>query len=120
MGFLDNLIKQVAPSLGNALGSHPELVKGITDHLTSSQTGGLAGLVNAFQKKGLGNIINSWVSTGQNLPISPGQIQKALGSGMVKNLAAKVGLSPGDAASQLSALLPTLVDKLTPNGKLPE
>ena len=84
------------------------------------RTGGLANLVKTFQKKGFGDIVNSWVSTGKNLPISPDQIQKALGFGTVKNLAGKLGLSHTDAASQLSSLLPTLVDKLTPNGKLPQ
>ena len=119
MGFLDNLMQQIAPTVGNELGSHPELVQGLAKHLTSKETGGLAGLMKVFQQKGLGNLVNSWVSTGKNLPISPDQIQKALGSDTIKNLAAKAGISTNNAASQLSALLPALVDKLTPNGKLP-
>jgi uncharacterized protein YidB (DUF937 family) len=120
IGFLDDLIKKFTPSVGNALGGNSELLNSVTQHLNLGKTGGLANLVNTFQKKGFGDIVNSWVSTGKNLPISPDQIQKALGSGTVKNLAAQLGLSHTDAASQLSSLLPTLVDKLTPSGKLPE
>jgi uncharacterized protein YidB (DUF937 family) len=120
MGFLDDLIKKAAPSLSSLLGSNSGLLNGLAQHLNLGETGGLANLVSTFQKKGLGEIVNSWVSTGKNLPISADQIQKALGSETVKNLAAKFGLSQTDAASQLSTLLPTLVDKLTPDGKIPK
>ena len=73
-----------------------------------------------FHDKGLGSLVSSWVSTGQNLPISADQIQHALGSDQVKELAAKAGISPEAASSHLAQLLPMLVDKLTPNGQVPE
>jgi uncharacterized protein YidB (DUF937 family) len=119
MGFLDKLLQQAAPVLGKEMGSHPELVSGLTKVLTDGKTGGLAGLTGKFEQNGLGNIISSWISTGKNLPISPAQIQNVLGSNTVQNLAAKAGISPAKAASQLSTLLPALVDKITPNGKIP-
>jgi uncharacterized protein YidB (DUF937 family) len=115
MGFLDNLIKKVAPSLGG----NADLLNNLTQHLNLGEGGGLANLVKTFQNKGLGDIVNSWVSTGKNLPVSPDQIQKALGPDTIKNLAGKLGLSTSDATSRLSSLLPSLVDKLTPDGKLP-
>ena len=62
----------------------------------------------------------SWVGTGQNLPISAEQIQHVLGSEQVKELAAKAGISPEAASSHLAQLLPMLVDKLTPNGQVPQ
>jgi len=77
----------------------------------------LAGLVQAFQKNGLGEIVNSWVSTGQNLHVTPNQIEQGLGSDLLSQLAGKAGLSSGAASSQLAGILPDLVDKLTPNGK---
>lgn len=64
--------------------------------------------------------MNSWISTGQNLPISAEQIQGVLGSDQVKQIAAQVGVSPDVASSKLAELLPTMIDKLTPDGKLPE
>ena len=84
--------------------------------MIQNQPGGLDGLVQSFQQKGLGDVVSSWVSSGQNLPISADQITHVLGSDAVKNLAAKAGISPDQAGSQLASLLPGLIDKLTPNG----
>ncbi|HBY61688.1 MAG TPA: hypothetical protein DEH78_17845 [Solibacterales bacterium] len=87
--------------------------------MIQGQPGGLGGLVSAFQKGGLGDVVNSWVGVGQNLPISPEQLQGVLGSDAIGGLASKLGLSPEAAGSQLSQLLPTLIDQLTPNGQMP-
>jgi len=87
--------------------------------MIEQQPGGLSGLLQNFHQKGLGGLVNSWVGTGQNLPISSDQIEHVLGSSQVQQLAAKAGISPAAASSQLSQLLPTLVDKLTPNGQVP-
>jgi uncharacterized protein YidB (DUF937 family) len=76
--------------------------------------------VQTLQKNGLADIVNSWVGTGANLPVSPQQIQQGLGSDLLKQLAAKAGISPEVAGSQLAALLPGLVDKLTPEGRIPD
>jgi uncharacterized protein YidB (DUF937 family) len=84
--------------------------------MIQNQPGGLDGLVQSFEQKGLGSVVTSWVSTGQNLPISADQISHVLGSDAVKNLAAKAGISPEQAGGQLASLLPGLIDKLTPNG----
>ena len=82
--------------------------------------GGLGGLIQAFQKNGLGDIVNSWVSTGKNLPLSPDQFKQGLSSDVLNQLAAQAGLSPDAAGGQLAALLPGLIDKLTPGGKMPD
>jgi uncharacterized protein YidB (DUF937 family) len=84
--------------------------------MIQNQPGGLDGLVNSFQQKGLGDVVKSWISTGQNLPVSADQITHVLGSDVVKNMAAKAGISPDQVSSELSTLLPGLIDKLTPNG----
>jgi uncharacterized protein YidB (DUF937 family) len=78
----------------------------------------LAGLVPAFQKNGLGDVVNSWVGTGKNLPVTPDQIKQGLGSDFLSQLASKAGVSPDAASAQLSSLLPDLIDTLTPNGKI--
>jgi uncharacterized protein YidB (DUF937 family) len=72
-----------------------------------------------FQQGGLGNLAQSWVGTGANLPISAEQIQQVLGSGALGDIASKLGMQPEQAASELSQALPNVVDKLTPNGQLP-
>jgi len=80
----------------------------------------LQNLISQFGAKGLGDVIGSWVSTGKNLPISPEQLKGVLGDDTVKNIAAKLGIDSNALTSQLSNLLPDAVDKLTPDGKVPE
>ena len=84
--------------------------------MIQNQPGGLAGLVQSFEQKGMGGLVQSWVSNGPNPPITSDQLTHVLGSDAVTNLAAKAGISPDQAGSQLAALLPGLIDKLTPNG----
>ena len=110
MGLLDSI-------LGAAGGGNGPL-SAITDMLGAHE-GGLGGLVGAFEKGGLGEIAKSWVSTGGNLPISAEQIQRILGHGPLADLAQKMGIDPAQAATQLSQLLPQVIDKLTPNGQVP-
>lgn len=81
---------------------------------------GLQNLVSQFDAKGLGDIIGSWISTGQNKSISAAQIQNVFGADVLGGIASKLGLNVNDLSSQLSNLLPDVVDKLTPNGKIPE
>jgi len=82
--------------------------------------GGLQNLISQFDSKGLGDVIGSWVGTGQNKSISPDQLQGVLGNDAVKNIASKLGMDTKSVTSQLSNLLPQVVDKLTPDGKVPE
>jgi uncharacterized protein YidB (DUF937 family) len=77
--------------------------------------GGLGGLLNQFQQSGHGNIMKSWIGTGPNQPISPGQMGVALGPKITQ----KTGMSEQELTAQLSQILPGVVDKLTPNGRLP-
>jgi len=82
--------------------------------------GGLDKLIGQFASKGLGDVIGSWVSTGKNLPVSGDQLQRVLGKDTINNLASKLGMDKGALTSQLTNLLPNVVDKLTPDGKVPE
>ncbi|WP_028456121.1 YidB family protein [Chitinilyticum litopenaei] len=84
------------------------------------QQGGVGGLVERFQQGGLAEVAQSWVGTGENLPISAAQIEAVLGSDSIAPLAEKLGIEPGAAAGQIAALLPQLVDSLTPDGTLPD
>jgi uncharacterized protein YidB (DUF937 family) len=75
--------------------------------------------LNKLQQGGLGNETKSWVGSGQNQPVSPGQLGSALGPNIIKTLAQQSGISEEELTQQLSQALPGLVDKLTPNGRLP-
>ena len=117
MNFLEDMAgKEVSGMLANS--SNP-LASSIMQ-MINNQPGGLSGLLQQFHDKGLGSLVSSWVSTGQNLPISADQIQHVLGSDQVKELAARAGIGPDAAGSHLAQLLPMIIDKLTPNGQVPE
>ncbi len=80
---------------------------------------GLGGLLAKLQQGGLGHVADSWVGPGQNQPVAPGQLGSALGPDIVKAIAQRSGLSEEEITKQLSQVLPGIVDKLTPNGRLP-
>ena len=117
MGLLDNLENQV---LGNVLGgSSNPLAAGLLQ-MIQNQPGGLQGLVQSFHDKGMGGLVSSWISSGPNPPISADQVHQVLGGDQVKALAAKAGISPDVAGAAIAQILPGLVDKLRPNGSVPD
>jgi uncharacterized protein YidB (DUF937 family) len=117
MSFLEDM---AGKELTRMMGSSSNPLVSTVMQMINNQPGGLSGLVQQFHDKGLGGLVSSWVSTGQNLPISADQLQHVLGSEQVKELAARAGISPEAASSHLTQLLPMLIDKLTPNGQLPD
>jgi uncharacterized protein YidB (DUF937 family) len=81
--------------------------------------GGIQGVVNEFERNGLGATVKSWVGTGPNQPISADQVQQVLGPDLLQQLSAKSGLSVQELTQKLSQVLPQAVDRLTPDGKIP-
>jgi len=119
MGLLDELAGGLLGKSGAGAGLAGSILSMLAGQGGQAQ-GGLAALVKAFGDKGLGDIVGSWVGTGANLPISPQQIQQGLGAQELQALAAQHGLSPDGAAQALARLLPGIVDKLTPGGRVPD
>jgi uncharacterized protein YidB (DUF937 family) len=104
---------------------NPQLVGALAGLLSTRDTsvggsGGLGGLVSAFQRKGLGDMISSWISTGPNPPITATQLTDVLGGDTVGQFARKAGVPEAEAGSILAGLLPNVIDQLTPDGKLPD
>ena len=81
--------------------------------------GGLAGLAEQFQRGGMGDVMNSWIGKGENLPIAPDQLGDVLGGDLLGQLTQQTGMGQGDLLGQLSQLLPQMVDKATPDGAIP-
>lgn len=81
--------------------------------------GGLGALLQQLQQGGLGEAAQSWVGTGQNLPVSADQLQSALGGDRISALAQQAGMPTGDLMGQLAQMLPQVVDQLTPDGRVP-
>ena len=120
MGIFDD-IKAVTGLGGGALqGQHAGALSAILDYVNSPQVGGISGLQKMFQEKGLGGIVSSWISTGQNLPISNDQLSSVLHSDALQQIAQKYGIDPSQLTSVMSSVLPGVVDKLTPNGQVPD
>jgi uncharacterized protein YidB (DUF937 family) len=82
--------------------------------------GGLAGLAEQFQRGGLGDAMNSWIGTGANQPVSPDQLGGVLGGDLLSELTQRTGMGQGDLLGQLSQMLPQMVDRATPEGRIPE
>jgi uncharacterized protein YidB (DUF937 family) len=119
MGTLDELIKVAGGALSGKQQQN-NLMETIFSLINNPQSGGLSGLVQIFQSKGLTDTISSWISTGKNLPISADQIQQVLGDGSIQKMAGNVGMPKEDLSNSLATLLPQIIDQLTPDGKLPK
>ena len=116
MGLLDSLLKMTAGATKDTK-TNQNAVTSIMDILINNkQRGGLDGLVGKLTQAGLGNVVDSWISTGKNQPIKSGQLSKALGSDVISQIASKLGVSNSSASGLLARLLPQIIDKLTPDG----
>jgi len=123
MGLLDSIVGQVSGALEGAAPQgqvHPGLLDVVSTLLTDSQSGGIQGLIGQFEKQGLGHLVSSWIGSGENLAITPDQVQSVLGEPHIAAVAQKLGLSTADVTNQLAGLLPHAVDSVTPAGAVPE
>ena len=119
MGLFDQIAKGLAAKLFGG-GSQNPLLEIVLGLINNPETGGLQGLVQGFKEKGLGDAMASWISTGKNQPVSGDQIQHALGGNFIQQIAEQLGSSKSEVSGGLAGLLPEIIDKLTPNGSLPE
>ena len=119
MGLFDDLVETAAGVMGESP-QHAAMTSAVLGLIGSQGSGGLQGLMQSFENKGLGGIASSWVGTGPNQAVTADQIQAALGSDTVQQLAQRAGVSPDLAKSLLVAVLPTVIDRLTPGGSIPQ
>jgi uncharacterized protein YidB (DUF937 family) len=92
----------------------------VVERVVRASAGGLGSLLEQFQRAGFAEQANSWVGTGQNLPLPPGAIGQVFGSDTLAQIAQQVGVTEAEAAEGLSQLLPEVVDRFTPEGKAPD
>jgi uncharacterized protein YidB (DUF937 family) len=95
------------------------LPRSTADPSPGSILDGLGGLIEQFQKKGFGETIDSWINTGPNKGVAPRDVSDALGGDVVDELSRRTGLSRDQVLNELSRMLPKVVDRLTPQGRLP-
>jgi uncharacterized protein YidB (DUF937 family) len=119
MGILDSLTN--SPAFKGALGQLEAAVVPmvLSEVLGNGGQGGLSAIVAKLEQAGLGDQVKSWIGYGQNLPITPEQLQQLLGSEKVKELAARFNIPVDELAKVLAQQLPLAVDHASPDGKLP-
>jgi uncharacterized protein YidB (DUF937 family) len=120
MGLLDSILGSVMNSSGGQSNPLLQIASQLLTQQGENGQSGLADIVGKFQQGGLGNLADSWVGTGENLPVSADQITQVLGNGKLGELANQFGLSTDDLAGGLSKVLPDLINQVTPNGQMPE
>ena len=111
MGLLDSFAGMVLGKLGGQQGGMAQVALDMFN-----QNGGLAGVLDKFKAGGLAEQAASWVGKGENLPVSAEQISSVLGNGAIAEMAAKFGVDPATLSTQIAQHLPTVIDKMTPNG----
>jgi uncharacterized protein YidB (DUF937 family) len=108
----------VGDLIGGQGGSKNALVSALLA-LINSQPGGIGGLIDKFRVVGAGHAVDSWIGTGQNLPVSPDILEKVFGRDELHTLAGQAGVPPEQATGLLAQILPHVISGATPNGELP-
>ncbi len=115
MGLLDSVAGAVLGKLGGEQGGMAQIALDMFN-----QHGGLSGVLDKLKQNGLAEEAASWVSKGANLPVNADQITSALGSDAIAGMAAKFGIDPADLSAKIAEHLPTVIDKMTPDGEVNE
>jgi uncharacterized protein YidB (DUF937 family) len=121
MGMLDGLLGSIMGGMGGSTGSggQPQSPLLAIALQMLQQNGGIEGILGKFQQAGFGEQADSWVSTGQNMPIDPGALGQIFGQGELGQIARQTGMSHDEVSGGLADLLPGLIDKMTPQGQVP-
>jgi len=115
---LESLKQEAMTAASKYAGDHPQISQEVAN-LVHGGPGGLSGLVQQFHTAGFASVVQSWVGTGPNQPITAQQIQQALGNEKVKAIAARLGVDTNVVSQKLATILPEVVNHLTPNGQVP-
>jgi uncharacterized protein YidB (DUF937 family) len=121
MGLFDELLRSAIGSQATDPDKQSNhLVESLVTMLQDPRTGGVEGLAGLFEQRGMGAEARSWIGTGENRSVTPDQVSEALGPQRVQSLSSGLGLGSAAGAAAIAALLPVLIDKLTPDGRAPQ
>lgn len=125
MGLMDAILGEITGNMGSGQSSvsAESLVGGLIGAFSSgggSQSGMLHGILGNLASSGLQELVSSWLSKGDNKPISAGQISSALDQNQLSELAGHLNVDAGSVPGVLAKLLPEIVDKISPNGQMPQ
>lgn len=119
MGLMDTIQNAANPGGGEGGGQQNAIVQALIGMLTGGGASGLQSMLGNFRQAGMGGKVDSWVSTGQNQSISPEEVERGMGRGNLEEVARRANMSPEQAKGPLASILPSIVDRVTPNGQLP-
>jgi uncharacterized protein YidB (DUF937 family) len=135
MGGLDDLLKGTrggglgdllggvlgggAPRAGGGLGGNPMLRMLLPLVASMLMNGGLQKILGRLREQGKGDKADSWVGTGANEPIGPGEVREAVDREELERIARQLGISEDEAAEAVAEVLPDVVDRASPDGALP-
>ena len=119
MGLLDGLLGSVMGGMFGGAQQQPTNPLLAIALQMLQQNGGLQGILAKAQQAGYGEQVQSWIGTGQNLPIDAGALSQIFGHGQLGQVAQQLGVSRDEAAGQLAQTLPQMVDEMTPQGQIP-
>ena len=113
-------LSSILSGLGGGAGDTDpaKLTKGVQE--TFASQGGVDGLLGTLSQGGLGDEVQSWISTGENKPVDPQRLGSALGPDTVNQLSSKTGMSVQMLLPLLSMFLPMIIDRMTPDGNAPK
>ncbi|WP_434030891.1 OmpA family protein [[Pseudomonas] boreopolis] len=117
--MFDSLMEDVAGRTGLSADKARQLLGALTALIFDEKQGGFAGFIDRFRQKGLGELVQSWVGTGPNQPITPAQVQDVFGAPLIGGIASRLGLDSAATASAIGGALPGLVDRLSADGQVP-
>ena len=132
MGLCDSLLGTASSGQHSAIGNTLLSLlasesgrAGTSDNQTESRSpaaisGGLNELVQRFERGGLGDVIGSWIGSGPNQRIGPDQLHQAIGPETIERLSEKTGIGKGELLPLIAQVLPSIIDRLTPNQRVPD
>lgn len=116
MGMFDTIVN-AASAIGKEMGVNQSLVDGVAELLKGD---GMRAILDGVRGGELEEVVKSWISKGDNKPITVENIKKILGSEKIGEIAEMAGLPADQTAKVLKDLLPKIIDRATPGGTIEE
>jgi uncharacterized protein YidB (DUF937 family) len=120
MALFDSAIDEVKERFGLSTEQAGVVLAGLLGLISDPKNGGFGGFIDRFNNVGLGDTVRSWVTTGDNTPISNEQLESALGPETLASIANRAGVDRDTATTALAGMVPHVVNNLTPDGDLPD
>ena len=120
MALFDSVIAEAKERFGLSTEKAGGLLAALLGLITDPKSGGFGGFIDRFNNAGLGDMVRSWITTGDNTPISNEQLESALGEGTIAGMADQAGVDRETATTAMAGMVPHVVDTLTPDGDFPD